>query len=363
MYLIQNDSDYNSDIYWVIRVFSSDSLAFVKDTIKEDGERTVKDSWEINQPGRSEKAKMARKKYIAEIKKNNGEILTPEEEQILFERRSRRVTMATSVNPNPTMEEKANDKKTRAIKKIGTVNNISIPANMQNPFITSFYKLNLDKPLPRPEQHNSLFLKNFLDYTYKNRKIIKNSITDGKGMRYILIFLVHCRTEEEKLQFMNDINSKADEYQSKKVESDVALNEKKVPTIQELNANNIKRRNKKRDENNLILKEREMIIESMLVNQENEKKLEEIINYDGSYEINYYVQCYKEVSSSNYKGEDMIKRAHEVLSMKKEEMYINDLKKFTIKDKSTILKYIEEINTFNWLISEEIMKKFQELSR
>lgn len=43
-----------------MKIYSSESLAIVKDTDKEDRERALKASWEQNEPGRGEKAKKSR---------------------------------------------------------------------------------------------------------------------------------------------------------------------------------------------------------------------------------------------------------------------------------------------------------------
>ena len=72
----------SDEVDWNIRVFSSDTLGFVKDTKKEESEKNIKDSWEINQPGRSNKAKYSRFLYIIKTKLEKNENLTSEE--ILF---------------------------------------------------------------------------------------------------------------------------------------------------------------------------------------------------------------------------------------------------------------------------------------
>jgi len=57
-----------SKIEWKISVFSSENIGFVKDTSKEDAEKAIIESWEINQPGRSQKAKLSRNKFMEEKK-------------------------------------------------------------------------------------------------------------------------------------------------------------------------------------------------------------------------------------------------------------------------------------------------------
>ena len=62
-----------------MKVFSSETLALVKDTDKEDRERALKASWEANEIGRAEKAKKARTKFVLLEKQRRGEQLTEEE--------------------------------------------------------------------------------------------------------------------------------------------------------------------------------------------------------------------------------------------------------------------------------------------
>jgi len=47
-----------------LKIFSSETLAIVKDTDKEDKERTLKASWELTEPGRAEKAKKSKIKFV-----------------------------------------------------------------------------------------------------------------------------------------------------------------------------------------------------------------------------------------------------------------------------------------------------------
>lgn len=58
----------NSTIDWKIQIFSSDTIAFVKDTCKEDSERALINTWEQNQPGRSLRAENARMKFVEDRK-------------------------------------------------------------------------------------------------------------------------------------------------------------------------------------------------------------------------------------------------------------------------------------------------------
>lgn len=48
----------------MIKVYSSETLALIQDTDKEDREKELKSSWEAEEPGRAEKAKLSRTKFL-----------------------------------------------------------------------------------------------------------------------------------------------------------------------------------------------------------------------------------------------------------------------------------------------------------
>jgi hypothetical protein len=52
--------DDSAEITWQIKVYSSETLALIKDTDKEDKEKALKTSWETDEPGRAEKAQISR---------------------------------------------------------------------------------------------------------------------------------------------------------------------------------------------------------------------------------------------------------------------------------------------------------------
>ncbi len=61
----------------------------VKDTDKEDKEKALKSSWETQEPGRSEKAKRSRLKFVYQQMLKRGEELTEEQRAIAMEVRER----------------------------------------------------------------------------------------------------------------------------------------------------------------------------------------------------------------------------------------------------------------------------------
>ena len=69
--------------------FTSETIALIKDTDKEDREKALKLSWENTEPGRAEKAAKSRARFSAQQKKARGEELTDADNEILNEKRER----------------------------------------------------------------------------------------------------------------------------------------------------------------------------------------------------------------------------------------------------------------------------------
>lgn len=72
-------NEYTQNLHWILTVSSNDTIAIVKDTQKEDDEKTLIKSWEEKEPGRSENAKNNREIFLLKQRKRNGEELNEEE--------------------------------------------------------------------------------------------------------------------------------------------------------------------------------------------------------------------------------------------------------------------------------------------
>jgi len=57
-------NDQTEGISWVMKLFTSETIAVIKDTDKEDREKALKASWEAAEPGRAEKAAKSRARYL-----------------------------------------------------------------------------------------------------------------------------------------------------------------------------------------------------------------------------------------------------------------------------------------------------------
>jgi len=57
-------NEQTENITWVMKFFTSETIALIKDTDKEDREKALKLSWETAEPGRAEKAAKSRQRYL-----------------------------------------------------------------------------------------------------------------------------------------------------------------------------------------------------------------------------------------------------------------------------------------------------------
>lgn len=73
------NNEYTQNLFWNLTICSTDTIAVVRDTQKEDAERALVKSWEDKEVGRAENAKNNRELYALKQKKKNGEELTEEE--------------------------------------------------------------------------------------------------------------------------------------------------------------------------------------------------------------------------------------------------------------------------------------------
>lgn len=113
---------------------------------------------------------------------------------------------------------------------------------------------------------------------------------------------------------------------------------------------------------------------SITLKQENEKKLNDIIQSIKSsseeknknkFDLNAYVQQYKEIISNGLNFE-LSQQVHKVISNKKEEIILAQIKKVPIgkeKEFKQIAKqHLEDIKANQWTINSDIMERLSQLS-
>ncbi len=199
-----NEEKVTKDIWenldWSIKVFSNDILGISVDTGKEDAERSLKDNWENEEPGRSDRATKSRLRHLLMIKKRSGKLLTPDEEQFLKEERPRTVSsfsmMNKEFNNNHNRKDsnfKEKDKKNKnensnTNKKNNNNNNIpgnrgsqeSLPSiskiqqNEESQKREYLQEMENKPVIVNQEKHKCKFIKKFLHYTEKERLVKKD---------------------------------------------------------------------------------------------------------------------------------------------------------------------------------------------
>ena len=76
-------------------------------------------------------------------------------------------------------------------------------------------------------------------------------------------------------------------------------------------------------------------------------------------EFNNLEAVHKEASDILGENNPNTIKFFEFMSQKKEEFILVDMKKFTAKDKNTIVKLLEEISYKKWIISDDTMTKLK----
>ena len=359
-------NEYKGDVYWKISVFSTDSIAFIKNTIKEDKEKEVIESWEINEPGRKNKAEKSRKKYFVNIKYNNGEILSPEEEELIPEKFNRKEViesnsnmLVTNIPPKkglvPT-EDKSDEKKQDEVDIL--------------------------KKLPKIKNYRSLFMKNFYLYSKQGRVITKNK----GGIKYNKSYEKcgplpninqFCKTKEQREQELKDIEDQFNHYyeeMKKEDEKNESIKENYFTMIQEMNDKFIEERQKIltvsneeigvnlnkiiTENNNMITKGHEIQTFYEEIKSEDEISDEIVLDWYNNYKI-LNNEIIKKETNLNNKYKIMIEEIQKILSEKIKNRIEIVLKPETKAKPDLIKKYKDIFN--DKIISIELNKETETL--
>ena len=171
---LKSFSLYKNDFYWKISVFCTDPICFVKNTIKEDREESIKEEWEISQPGRAEKAKLSRKKYLLNLKSKSGELLNQEEKELLENflngKKTKEVIesnsgmIITNIPPKENVDKNHNKFKNKFEKIAIEDNNNAFDVKFKFLFKDEKEDKDIMKKIPRIKKYYSFVMNNF--YTY-----------------------------------------------------------------------------------------------------------------------------------------------------------------------------------------------------
>ena len=346
-----NNSIAKNNLNWTIKVFSSDNLCFIGDVSKEENEKLLKTGWEENEPGRKEKAKISREKFILENVLKNGGKLTENERLILNMRRVRKF----SSKKDDTIEN--NNIVTRGRKNTKTQN--SVKKNEEEKKEKPIIKLNFNKNLPRLINHQSSYIKNYLKYAYKQRtkkintifdqykKVINDEKIHLEKTKNINSDIEHFNTETKLEMYKSFYKTEQpkDEMLTTFYKLDISTRTNETDVLRDLmrSRDNLKTQFKEKiNANNTVFD----ILKNYVIN---------------SYDFNYMLQGYKDSVPILGKDNNNMIKLKKLLSNKKEEELKNLIKKLTVKDKPNVIKMIEEIELNELDISEDVMSKLREL--
>ena len=203
---VQKLSDLNipNDLGFVIRIYSSNSIAFIKDRTKEEHEKKMKEKWEENDEGRGELAVKSRKKFLVFAKNLKKEKLSENELKILNEDRQRR--SANEIDHIIDENENKNNSNNYKIKKLKKNelkqnNNKEKQKNVASPI------KNRNNPLNNEEeetmQSNNMLTRNIINHINKRARPLsmenifrqKRPVSRGTKSQYILNFIDYSNKE------------------------------------------------------------------------------------------------------------------------------------------------------------------------
>ena len=343
------------NLYWNINVFSSDKLCFIKDNSKEEQEKLLKNDWEEKDPGRAEKAKISRKRFILERIKKQGGKLTEEEINLLNNQGQKKEGHEASGKGTSIKKKKAKVAVNAVSKKIDEKKSEEKKGNNI---------INSKKVLPQPNDHQSGYIKNYLKYAYKKRTKKINNINDQykKIINNEDIQNEKNKNIEETLDNFNKYtktemtNTFYNNFKTK----DSTEKEEILNTFYKSDWDN---RNLETDVLNELIKNRDCL-KVQFKERTNAKNIVTDILKNHSiygYDFNYMLQSYKDtilILGENYPDEEKL---YKILCGKKEEELKNLINRYTNRERNNAIRALEEIENNKLKISEGIVKKIKEL--
>ena len=223
---VQKVSDLNipNDFGYTIRIYSSNSIAFIKDKTKEEHEKKLKEKWEENDEGRGKLAIKSRKKFLVFAKNLKKEKLNENELKILNEERQRRtaneiehIIDENEVKNNNNSNIKIKKIKNSTIKQIDNIKDKLKSGGGANKNRNSCPNINEEES----SSTNNIFSRNIINYINKRARPIsmeniirqKRPISRSSKSEYILNFLNYSEKERtiyaKKLEKMPLLRNKS----------------------------------------------------------------------------------------------------------------------------------------------------------
>ena len=380
---IDNDILINktNDIAYTIRVFSSNNLGFIKDFSKEEHENLIKEEWEMNDMGRTLRASKSRKKYLLQKKKLNKEELNEEEKRNLEEERKRRTTnQIDHINDEDTSNrKKSENKKNKFLNSNKKVNNknknekkkneneseLSYPILSQLKEQKSFSMSNIfKKEKLNYSKSQSKYIINYVNYSRSNRTIFTNLQNEKSKRHNFNSIIMSDEKRELKKKNIMEIFEKSEEKFKKHFEQFDKTYSDFGGSLKILNKSASMFRLSRMKKENKLLSQRNSIKDFILKTIEIKDKMNDIMkdnNIKGNLDFEELINVYKEgIKILGSKNENVVK-FFSFLSKKKEEIIEQEIKKFNEKDKSSIIKIIEDIEYNKWEINKNLISRLKEM--
>lgn len=333
---------------WVLKVFTSEPLAFVRDTQKEDYERSIRKSWEDKEPGRSEKAKKSRQKYLLLLKKESGQPLTEQENELLNEprlsKKQREEETAAKLNPkgrSPMKQDKKAPPAGKGVKKEEVV-----------------VEEKKERPLPVSKDHSMIEIKDFLTLLENQRVIEERPMHSG---------LIEVRSSENKNELKEGfLMGKEDFISSMKLGNEVKEQLKILQNDNKKSFNTASEQRRKEffDQITLIgTKEREEVKKIVSFKREKEKAILDLVALEKGVNAEELEKILIEIESNG----DLFNKEISVLGRKAlvnaKIMAITEKLNNAVSgfDLPIIQSCLDDITKNNMIIDEEVIEKAFEI--
>ena len=225
-------------------------------------------------------------------------------------------------------------------------------------------KLIIKKPLPKSIDHKSKYIKNYLDYAYKKRTRKINTHILDQYLKTInnneVLEAKNKKIEKTMKDFDELIKTEMTNtfYKDKGVDS--SRKEEILSTFYKSDMDN---RLLESNKLNQLINNRDKLKNQFKQKIDAKNTLSDIIkNYNiYSYEFSYMMESYKntvQILGENYPDNEKV---YKILINYKEDEIKRLINKYTNRERNNALKIIEEIESNNLKVSEDLIKKLKEL--
>jgi len=379
----------NNILGYTIRIFSSNYIGFIKDYSKIEHEKLIKEEWENKDSGRTLRASKSRKRYLLQQKQNNNEKLNEEEKKDLEEERKRRsaneIDNIKDVEVNNNNNTKKNglskrnndskkNKKEEKIKKEeneddinNNKTNINFP-RFNNLLEKKSFSMNniFKKNIPNCKS-NSKYIINYYKYSRSNRTIYCNINERNKKSFNQNSNVMNEEKIELKKKNIYELYEKSKEKYRIDFERFNSTYSEFGGTLKNLNRTSSMFRLSRINKEKKLLSQRNSIKDFIQNSIDIKNKMNEVIkdninnNNNNNIDFEELLNIYREGVKILGRENDSVEKYFNSISKKKEEIIEQELKKFNNKDKSTIIKILEDIEYNKWKINELLVRQLKDI--